>query len=1251
MGGHKALVTRESRSKRLRNFDVVPDPIIVPHGGDSLEGSNRHSVGERALCAIVAVIAMAGGMLAGAGVGRAHSGDEIDSLWAPTPPTVDGTMAAGEWAGATSVDLGAIPGNRLSALLLVTNDDTYLWIAYDAVGDTTASSDDSASFAFDTGHDGVSTDGGEDQFYLGSTTVHLVWAGGTYTYEDMPFDPSLPDHAGLAGVRGFGSSDASATDHRIYEFQVPLVLIGASPGDTAGFFGGSMPSPGVMDYQSSTYDTWPDYVTAPIPIDAYGNLNLAILPGPIGVLLRSSATGANGRPGETVWYNLTARNIGTAVSDTFDITASGVWTVTLWDATGTTPLADTDGDGVPDTGNLTSGSSAAFVVKIGIPPSATGCDVATVTARSSWDLSILDTSTLRTCIGPALFSPPHSDHGVDTNGNLLFDYLEIDVSIAVTTASSYFLGAELYDQAGSILIDTESTTFFGFSGPNIVTLYFLGRTIYDSGIDGPYLVELVLYDTMGTLIDTDTHLTASYLATDFEAPAASFRPPHSDRGVDTDVPPNGLYDELDLDVGLTVNLAGTIYIDSVVYDSGFSYVTSQGDTFTPPTGDQTVTIRYPGDAFYEASWDGPYEIQLQLYDGFMNWLDSDTYTTGTYLQSDFDPPPIAFAPPHSDHGEDTDVPPDGLFDWLVVSASLDVAEAGDFTLGGTLYSPSGWFIADAYAEATLGLGPATMDLRFPGWAIRESMESGNFDVSMFVARKGDNTTSDYDSYTTGYYDWMEFPPPPARFAPPHADHGVDSSDPPDGLYDWLEVDASVNVTKAGRFTVYGYLWGYLDPLATATTTTDVPTAAVVDIPLYFDGHAIGVDSVGGPYEVDLVLYDADRVELDFGIYYTNAYSPTDFQSLDGSPPTSAASVGGGYWKNGPFAVSYTATDFFPSDGLQSVRLAYRHSLDNATWSAWKLYDADNFEVKGDAQVAGSFLFDLPDGDGYYEFRTGATDHAGNSEAVPASADASAGAFVPARLDLTPATGAMAAGSTRAFQVSVQTAAGYPAPLESPLVISLLKDSAGGEFRATGTSTVITTITIPAGESQAAFDYTDTLAGTSTVTVASAAAAPDSAALTVSPGIAASIEITPAIGGIAVGFSVTLTATVRDSYGNAIPAPTVTWSVEGPGSLSGTSGVSVSMAASGNGTIRVTATSGSASASLAVAAYGAGGDGGVSNSLVLGLGGGLVIGIVVGVAVGWLVGRRRKVQEPASPLPPTPPPAAPPPPAQPPGGPG
>ncbi len=1199
--------------------------------------STRFST-RRVQCGIVVAIALAGGFLALTGPALGHSGDAIDSLWAASAPTIDGAMSPGEWAGGASVDLGAIPGNRLSAFLLIMNNDTFLWLAYDAVGDRSMSSNDTASFALDTGHDGVATDGGEDQFVLSGGlpggSIHVVFRGGGYTWEDMPFNTSLPNHAGLAGALGFGPSDRNATSHRIYEFQIPLALVRAGPGDTLGLFGGSQPAPGVVDYEAGfAYSTWPTYVTGPIPLPSYGDLNLAFLPGPIGVVLSPAAASANGAPGETLWYNLTARNTGTSVNDTFDVTIASTWSASLWAAGGIAPLSDTDADGIPDTGNLSSGGRAGMVVKVSIPTSATGCDVATVTARSSWNLSVSDSSSLTTCVGPAVFSPPHSDLGVDLDGNRRFDYLRVNASVLVSQADTYYVFGDLYSGNRSVLITNAYVSFFSTPGPYIARLDFDGRRIFSSGVDGPYLVELSLFDIRGQPLDSDAYTTGPYNATDFEAPLAAFRPPHSERGVDSDRPPNGLYDELWLNVSLVVGRAGTYVIDTYVVDSTGSFVTFTSNSSPLATGNQVATIVYPGDRFYNAFADGPYTIVLYLYDRFGNPLDSGVHVTGPYRRTDFDPPPITFAPPHSDRGVDTDIPPDGYYDWLVVSASVRIAEPGNYTVRGDLYGPGGFpYIATATTTRSLGVGPAIFDLRFPGPAIRRAQRSGNFAAYLAAGPAGGNATMVFDAHITGFYDFTQFQPPPGLLSPPHTDRGVDVSTPPDGLYDWLEVGVGIDVTRAGRFTVQGTLWGPRGIIAFATANADLALGRG-SLPLRFDGHAIRLGGFDGPYFVDLSLHDAAGTEIDSGTHVTAAYPASSFQPPDASLPTSSASIAGGYWKNGPVRVTFDATDPSPSDGLASVALSYRYSVDNATWLAWTLFDTRAVAVEGLASFGGSFLFDLPVGDGYYQFHTVAADRAGGLEPAPASADVSAAAFVPARIDLTPLLDSLVAGSVRTFRARVLSAGAVPVVLESPLTVSLVTDSRGGQFRTVGTSSAVTSILVPAGASEGAFDYTDTAAGTATITAASPRTDLDSSLVTVAPGPVASIAVSPGVGGLGVGSSVTLTATARDAYGNLVPNPTFTWAVSGPGSLSGTSGTSVDLTATGAGFIRVTATSGTVTATATISGIATGGDPAAAGTLATGVGGGIALGLIAGVALGVLLGRRRKGREPE----PSPPP--------------
>jgi len=88
-----------------------------------------------------------------------------------------------------------------------------------------------------------------------------------------------------------------------------------------------------------------------------------------------------------------------------------------------------------------------------------------------------------------------------------------------------------------------------------------------------------------------------------------------------------------------------------------------------------------------------------------------------------------------------------------------------------------------------------------------------------------------------------------------------------------------------------------------------------------------------------------------------------------------------YWHNDvPFTVTAKAFDV---DGFEDVALWYRYSSDNSGWSEWQEFGVDE-------EKPWEWLFTAPEGEGYYEFYSIATDKDGNVEQSPAEADAAVG---------------------------------------------------------------------------------------------------------------------------------------------------------------------------------------------------------------------------------------------------------------------
>jgi hypothetical protein len=93
--------------------------------------------------------------------------------------------------------------------------------------------------------------------------------------------------------------------------------------------------------------------------------------------------------GEVNTLQIPVRNTGELGSDTYDVTISTTWPISLYTADGITPLTDTDGDGVFDTGSVSEGMAITVTARITTPALVNVGDANTmiVTACSSIDSS------------------------------------------------------------------------------------------------------------------------------------------------------------------------------------------------------------------------------------------------------------------------------------------------------------------------------------------------------------------------------------------------------------------------------------------------------------------------------------------------------------------------------------------------------------------------------------------------------------------------------------------------------------------------------------------------------------------------------------------------------------------------------------------------------------------------------------------------------------------------------------------------
>src|SRR6266566_1794461 len=356
--------------------------------------------------------------------------------------------------------------------------------------------------------------------------------------------------------------------------------------------------------------------------------------------------------------------------------------------------------------------------------------------------------------GAGHFAPPHSDSGYDANGNGLFDFLLVNASVQITAPGNFTVSGTLHKANSTLQI--HNLTSAGLPvGPANLTIWFDGGPINQSGIDGPYTVDLILVNENFSLLDFGTHTTQAYSHLDFDPMPAFMTPPHPDSGQDTNG--NGLFDLLNVDVQVQVNVPANYSASAFLHDASFTLTLFTFASVFLPIGPGSIRVSFPGGPINQSGIDGPYTVDLQLYESATGFpLGMNTTTTQAYSHLDFDPIPAFMTPPHPDSGQDTNA--NGLFDLLNVDVQVQVSVPANYTVNGFLYKGNST-ITSALGSSFLPIGPGSIQVSFPGGPINQSGLDGPYSVFLLLLEAGSSSVLGTNITTTQAYSHLAFDAP------------------------------------------------------------------------------------------------------------------------------------------------------------------------------------------------------------------------------------------------------------------------------------------------------------------------------------------------------------------------------------------------------------------------------------------------------------------------------------------------------------
>lgn len=479
-----------------------------------------------------------------------------------------------------------------------------------------------------------------------------------------------------------------------------------------------------------------------------------------------------------------------------------------------------------------------------------------------------------------------TDNGWDSDGNGLYDKLNVTIYVDVTSPGQFRINSYLYENSGSQQIDSCIFDIVLAVGNNSVLLQYQGAKIRSSEIDGPYRVIINLYNDAWVLRGYEEIFTSPYSYTEFDRYPLGYTGVHSDYAYNVDN--DSRFDFLRVNATYNVWKNGTYRMSASLYDSSGAvlidtYNINDFQNFYATVGTINFSFDFKGMKIFASGFDGQYRVRIQWFNAEENYWRNDPYflTNGVYNHSWFQPPGIL---PTMMTEQVIDTDGDSFYDELMLGFHVEIEVPGAYGLyviashGGREVGRTSDNIGDLY----MNTGNYTISCSFDvGYVMDQHSANASFVVTVNSNQYSNGvwTTLGTKVFTTAtVYNSSDFKRKVAQaeiVGGPFCDF-IDADG--DGKYD--RIDATVNISCGAEdaFILRIYLFNYWGTkIATSAQKEIHAIAGTTQAHLTLPAWPANVSQVNSPYRIVTYLHTMDWKQIQYiSDIISETYNWTEF---------------------------------------------------------------------------------------------------------------------------------------------------------------------------------------------------------------------------------------------------------------------------------------------------------------------------------------------------------------------------------------